>query len=151
MGKDNLEKVTDDLLSVLPLILRSIHRKMIKTTFTASGAEITPLHFRIMHLLSKTGKLEMAKIGKQLQIARPQMTHLIDKLVELNIVERQAGTSDRRTISISLTESGKKNLEKHKKLMRKNTLKALSAFSDEDVAALSAALASLKELFTKLE
>ena len=151
MGKDNLEKVTDDLLSVLPLILRSIHRKMIKTAFTASGTEITPLHFRIMHLLSKTGKLEMAKIGKQLQIARPQMTHLIDKLVELNIVERQAGTSDRRTISISLTESGKKNLEKHKKLMRKNTMKALSAFSDEDVAALSAALATLKELFTKLE
>ena len=96
MANRILDTVAEDLFSTLPLIGRSIRRKLLKTALTGFNEDIAPPHFEIMKLLDEAGTLHVAEIGERLQIARPQMTHLTDKLVELNIVERQMSMADRR-------------------------------------------------------
>ena len=59
-----------------------------------------------MRLLKENGTLHITEIGERLQLARAQMTHLIDKLVELGMVERQADSADRRVTNIVLTDKG---------------------------------------------
>jgi DNA-binding MarR family transcriptional regulator len=101
-----LNTVSRDLLSVSPLIFRLVRRKI----STASGKldlNITPLHFEIMHLLDEHGEMHVCEIGEKLQIARAQMTGLIDKLAALNIVERTVDAADRRTFIITLTAQGR--------------------------------------------
>ncbi|MFC1933284.1 MarR family winged helix-turn-helix transcriptional regulator [Chloroflexota bacterium] len=151
MKNSILHSVAEDLFSTLPLIGRSIRRKLLKTALTSFNEDITPAHFEIMKLLEEAGTLHVAEIGGRLQIAGPQMTHLMDKLVDLNIVERHTGTEDRRTINIMLTNKGKTILEEHDCHIRKATRETLSCLTDEELRDLSASLRTLRDIFSKLE
>jgi DNA-binding MarR family transcriptional regulator len=145
-----LNRVTEDLFSTMPLIGRSIHKKLLRTALTSFKVDIAPPHFEIMKLLEEAGTLHCAEIGERLQIARPQMTHLIDHLVELDIVERQPGTEDRRMINIMLTDKGKRIIKEHDSDIRNATKEMLACLTDEELESLSVSLRKLREIFSKL-
>lgn len=146
-----LESVTEDLLSIPPIIFREVRRKLLRTALVNIDVDISPVHFGIMKLLYETGTLHVAEIGERLQIARPQMTHLIDKLADLEIVERHADTTDRRMINIVLTDKGKTTFEEHDKSIRKAMRDTLSCFTDKELDDLSDSLRKLRDLLSKLQ
>ncbi len=149
--KSPLDSVTDELFSALPLIHRSIRRKLFKTAMVGFNKDITPPLFEIIKLLEESRSLHIAEIGERLQIARPQMTHLIDRLVEMEIVERQTSTEDRRIINVTLTGSGKKILKEHEAVIRRATTETLANLTLEDLETLSASLKTLREIFQRLK
>lgn len=151
MRSDTLDNVTEELFSIPPLIIRGIRRKLLKTALINIDVDISPLHFEIMKLLDEAGTLHVAEIGEKLQIARPQMTHLIDKLVDINIVERQTETTDRRMINIVLTNTGKTTIKEHDSNIRKAIKETLSCLTDEDLEDLSDSLRKLRDILSKLQ
>ena len=151
MDSEILDSVSEDLFSITPLIFRGVRRKLLKTALANIDVDISPLHFEIMKLLEEAETLRVAEIGERLQIARPQMTHLIDKLVDLNIVERQTGTADRRTINIVLTSKGRITLEEHDNCIRNAIKETLSSLTSEELEDLSASLRKLRDIFLKLQ
>lgn len=150
MRSNMLDKVVEDLFSVPPLIIRGIRRKLLKTAFANINGDISPLHFEIMKLLDEAGTLHVAEIGERLHIARPQMTHLIDKLVDLGIAERQTDTTDRRMINIVLTHKGKTTIRVHDSSIKNAIRETLSSLRDEELEDLSASLRKLQGIFSKL-
>ena len=151
MRSDILEKVSMDLLSVPPLIGRGIQRKLIKTTLADIDVHITPHHIEIIRLLEEEGTLHVAEIGERLQIAKAQMTQLIDKLVDLNIVERKTDIADRRTFNITLTGQGRKVIEEHKNSIMSAIREMMSSLTDEDLEDLSDSLRKLRSILLKLQ
>jgi DNA-binding MarR family transcriptional regulator len=151
MKNSILDRVAEDLFSIVPLIGRSIRKKLLKTALTSFEEDIEPPHFEIMKLLEEAGTLHCAEIGERLKIARPQTTHLIDKLVDLDIVERQTAIEDRRMINIMLTNKGKTLLEEHDSDIRNATRETLAYLTDEELQDLSASLRMLRDIFSKLE
>ncbi|MEE8419091.1 MAG: MarR family transcriptional regulator [Dehalococcoidales bacterium] len=152
MASENpLDNVADELFSTLPLIHRSIRRKLFRTALSGFNKDITPPHFEIMKLLQETGTLHVAEIGERLQIARPQMTHMIDKLVEMGFVERQPGNEDRRTLNITLNSQGKTVLSGQERHIRNAAKEALSNLPEETLRDLSASLRKLQEIFSQLK
>ena len=145
-----LDSVIEDLFSIPPLIFRGIRRKLLKTALVSIDVDISPLHFEIMKLLHEAGTLHVAEIGERLRIARPQMTHLIDKLVDVGIVERQTDTIDRRMINIVLTDKGKTTLKEHDSNIRKAMRETLSCLTDEELDDLSDSLRKLRDILSKL-
>jgi DNA-binding MarR family transcriptional regulator len=150
MRKDILDRVSKDLLSILPLMIRCIHKKLYKIAFSDKDISITHHHFAIMKMLAEERTLHITEIGKRLQIAKAQMTYLIDKLVDLNLVERQFNTSDRRTINVVLTDTGRIILEKHDLILRNAVKEILSCLTDEELVDLSVSLKKLRNIFSKL-
>ncbi|MBN2186921.1 MAG: MarR family transcriptional regulator [Dehalococcoidia bacterium] len=151
MQRDILERVAVDLLSLSPLIFRGIRRKLIKTALANIDVDITPLHFEIMAILKEAGTLHVAEIGERLQIARAQMTHLIDKLVDLSIVERKMDIADRRTINITLTAQGRVFLEEHKNRLMSTIVETMSCLTDEELEDLANMLRKLRDILSKLQ
>ncbi len=151
MRSDLLNRITADLLSVPPLIFRGIRRKLLKTALTNIDLDITPLHFEIMKLLHEVGTLHPAEIGERLLVARAQMTHLIDKLVDLGIAERQANTADRRKTNIILTSEGKVLFEEHDSNIKNAIKETLSHLTDEELESLSGSLGKLRDILSKLQ
>lgn len=145
-----LERVAIDLLSIPPLIFRQIRRKLIKTTLADIDAGITPHHFEIIRLLEKEGKLHVAEIGDRLQIARAQMTALIDKLVYLKLVERRTDVADRRTAIITLSTYGKEVWKEHRASIMDAIQETMGQLSDEDLKDLSDTLRKLQDILSKL-
>ena len=146
-----LDSVTEDLLSIPPLIFREIRRKLLRTALVNIDMDISPIHFGIMKLLYEARTLHVAEIGERLQIARPQMTHLIDRLVELGLAEREPGTEDRRMIYVTLTEEAETLIKEHEDELRKATMESLSSLTVGELEELSASLRTLREIFSKLE
>ncbi len=151
MRSDILERVAIDLLSIPPLIFRGIRRKLIKTTISDIDVDITPLHFEIMRELKESGTLHVAKIGEKLQIAKAQMTQLIDKLVDLNIVAREPDIDDRRTFNITLTVRGKTVLAEQKNRLISAVMETMSRLTDAELEDLSNSLRKLRGILSKLQ
>lgn len=146
-----IEEVADEMFSTLPLIHRSIRRKLIRSAIADMPKDISAPHFEILKLLQETGTLHVAEIGERLQIARPQMTHLIDKLVEMEFVERLTSPEDRRIFNISLKSKARKFMAEQEKHIRNATREALAGLPPEALRDLSASLRKLQEIFLLLK
>lgn len=150
MSSNQEEKYVEDLLTVPPLIFRSIRRKLIKSLPADTDFDISPIHFEIMALLREAGTLHVAEIGERLQIARAQMTRLLDKLVDSGIVKRQIDKSDRRMTNIKLTAKGRAFLEESDIKIKDAIKEALSCLDGKELQELSDSLSTLQKIFAKL-
>jgi len=150
MKKDLLDIVIGDLLAVPPLIRRGINRKVIKAAFAKVGEDISVPHFEIMRLLQETGTQHIAEIGEKLLIPKSQMTPLIDRLVGLQIVERQTDETDRRLTNIILTDKGKAILKEKDRTLRVNFRVKLSHLTDDELKELSISLRKLRVILSKI-
>ena len=151
MQKDISGKVAVDLLSIPPLIFRIIRRKLILTTLADIDVDIKFPHFEIMTVLKEEGTLHVAEIGEKLQIAKAQMTHLIDKLVELEMVDRNIDKNDRRTINIALNEKGSAFMKTHEKNVINAVREHISFLEEDELEALSLSLRTLRDTLLKLQ
>jgi DNA-binding MarR family transcriptional regulator len=151
MRDEILERTAKYLLSVSPLIFRGVRRKLLKAALNSMNVDISPLHFEIMRLVSEEGTFKITEIGERLQVARAQMTHLIDRLAEAGMVKRQADSADRRVTNIVPTDKGSAFLEEHGGYIWKATKELLSGLTDEELADLSASLERLREILSRLQ
>ncbi len=151
MQEDILGKVAVDLLSVPPLIFRFMRRKLKRTTLADIDTDIKLTHFEIMMVLKEEGVLHPAEIGEKLQIAKAQMTYLIDKLVDLDLVKRDTDSDDRRTLNIALTEKGRTLLEEHETCLINAVREIMSSLNDKELQALSDSLRNLRDTLFKLQ
>jgi len=150
MRSDKLGRVSVDLLAVTPLVNRLIRRKLLMTTLSDT-ADLKLLHFEIMHVLKDEGTMHPAKIGEKLLIAKAQMTHLIDKLVDLDFVKRELDSVDRRTFNITLTEQGKEVLSEQDNLVFCAVSDIMASLPETELETLSDALRSIRDILFKLQ
>jgi DNA-binding MarR family transcriptional regulator len=151
MRSNILKRVAEDLLSIPPLTFRGIRRRLIKTTLADIDVAITPLHFEIIRLLEEEGTIHVAEIGRRLQIAKAQMTQLIDKLVALNVIEKKIDIADRRTTNISLTDQGRIILEGQKTILMNAIRETMSCLTDKELEDLSYSLRKIRDILSKLQ
>lgn len=144
-----LDKVSTDLLTVSPLIHRGIRRKLAMTALAGANLPITPLQIEIIRLLAESGELPITRISEGLNITKAQMTHLIDRLGEMEMVERRTDTSDRRIVNIALTQKGKELICSHDLRLRAAARETLSCLSEEELKNLSASLESIHKILAK--
>jgi DNA-binding MarR family transcriptional regulator len=130
-----LERVSMDLMSIPPLVLRAVRKRITRTTL-----------FEIIRLLEEEGTLHPSDIGDRLQIAKAQMTKLIDRLVALNIVRCDIDQTDRRAHDIALTATARAMLRRHKKKTISAVREIMSSLSDEELENLSSCLRRLRDV-----
>lgn len=151
MGCDIPRKVAVDLISIPPLVFRIIRSKFINATLADINIDIKFLHMEIMTVLMEEGTLHPAEIGKRLQVAKAQMTHLIDKLVELELVERKEGADDRRTFNITLTDKGRSFIERQESIAANAVGEYIAELDESELETLTTSLRNLRDILYKLE
>ena len=151
MRSDILGEVAVDLLSIPPLVFRIIRKKLINVTLADIDVDIRFPHFEILMVLKEEGTLHPAEIGGKLLIAKAQMTHLLDKLVDLKLIEREMDSADRRTLNIALTEKGRKFLEIHESNIVNAVREYISCLEDGEIEDLSQSLRTLRDTLLKLQ
>ena len=143
MNDEILNDLVGDLLSITPLIRRTIQRKLVRTAFASIEHHISLPHLEIMRLLKEGGTQHIAELGEALQIPKPQMTHLIDRLEGLDIVVRQADPADRRIVNVSLTDHGRSIIDELDQVLKSSVRDKLSGLTGKEVEELSVSLRKL--------
>jgi len=144
MDKLKVDKIAENLITIHPLLYKSISKPMRTQT------SITPGGMFVMGSLTRHGTLSMSQIGKCLLMPKPHVTVIVDKLIDAGFVQRQNDPNDRRVINILLTEKGITNFESIKKSTVKNLKNKLSLLTDEDLEILSTASMQVREILLKI-
>lgn len=148
MKNSTIEHIIENLFYVLPLI----HKKLLKidTPKIELPINISQLHVAIMGMLKDEGPLPISEIARRLLIPKPQMTHMINNLVNSGIVEKKNDLKDRRITNIIITETGKATFCQIDEFLKNNVRKNLSYLSDNELDELSYLLTKLRELGSRL-
>lgn len=147
VDKQIIENISEDLIGVLPVI----HKKLINFLDEGTELELSHYHFAILGMLSKFRELPVSEIGRRLLISKPQMTALLDRLVELGLVRRNQVPEDRRIVKISLTPEGEKIMVQALVNLKKNMAVKLAELSEADLLAFAAALKTINEVGLKID
>jgi DNA-binding MarR family transcriptional regulator len=151
MRNEIIGKAAVDLLSIPHLIFRMIRRNFILSSFSDIDKDVKFPHIEIMALLKGEVNLRITDICDRLQIAKAQMTYLIDKLVELELVERKTDTEDRRILNISMTEKGRIFYNNREKDITNAVLEYMAVLSDKEIETLTDSLNNLRDILLKLQ
>jgi DNA-binding MarR family transcriptional regulator len=146
MKENEIDSVTTHLYYLLPLLQKKIYRPCRQ----AQRNIISPMQIRSMVLLREKGSITMTELANEMLIAKPQLTPIIDKLIDSDLVERKNEKDDRRIIKISLTPSGHELLQEHKAEMIEMLKKKIDFFDIKDLAALDKALDQVINIINKL-
>ena len=151
MKKERLDRVIDVMVRIPPIMHRKVHRTIFKATLDEMGREIAVHHLMIMKVLRESGVMHIKEISEITGIAKPQMTHSIDRLIDQGLVERQPDTEDRRRINIRLTGKGRDTLQRLDEILQDRMKERLSTLSDEELEGLARAFEYIAETFSKLQ
>lgn len=146
MGNKQVESIIESMFTIVPMLKKDFMKP-------ESGGEIdylSPSHYHILFFLEDVGIQPMTEIGKFLQVNKSNLTPLIQKLFDKQLVERIPDEKDRRYIRIGLTSAGVELLENHKKKMAEHLIKKLSVLNPEELVRLSESLLDVKLLLSKL-
>jgi DNA-binding MarR family transcriptional regulator len=124
------EKQQKTTLSIINL-QRALNNAM-KQTSLQEG--VTLQQATILRILQHEGTVPMSKIAEHLQVSRPNITGIIDRLEKKGLIEKSENNQDRRSTTIKITMKGQELQEKISQnyaTLIKTGLKTLSATQQE--------------------
>lgn len=139
-----IDQIADDLISIHPLLFKSISKPLRNQT------SITPGGMFILGTLKRNGTQSMSDISKCLSMPKPHVTVIVDKLIDEGYVLRQSDPKDRRIVNILLTEKGLTDFERIKLEISENLKLRLTALSQEQLEILSVASKQIKEILISI-
>lgn len=148
MKNKYIDEIFDELISVFPIFTKKIF-EISDNTIRNKG--IARAHVNLMRFLKIEGSCTMTELGKMLYVSKPNITVLVNKLVEFNMVKRMFDENDRRIIYIELTDIGHTSLEKHTEAMKIDFNKSMQKFSKADLTLLKETLNNMKIIVEKME
>lgn len=155
MCNNPVDALAENLLTFVPIMTKKIIKldtTQIKTLPYTAPIKILPLNqLVVLELLREEGSLSISRLCKKLTISRPQMTIVIDKLVDLDLVYRVHNEEDRRTIDINITEGGREYCLEILKIAKENLKNKLMSLSSEDLLMLLKSIEVIKSIFKKIE
>ena len=144
-ARAKMDQMLDDIFNVVPLF----HRTLLKPENPARNPMSSD--FKVMGILMRHGPLPMSKIGQWLGISKPNMTAIIDKLIEDGRVERRQDPKDRRVVEVSLTAEGKSYVQDCWKEAREQIKARLSTLAPEEIDTLYESLENIRVILSKLK
>jgi len=147
MENQDFDEIYNTLLSVFPPFFKRIHRlgeKLLKE----SG--ISKAHAQLLKCLMKAGTSTMSDLGNMLAVSKPNVTALVDKLVELNLVVRLLDEHDRRIVYIQLTNKGTLFMEEVIKSTKEDLKKSMQKLSEDDLQLLKVTMHNFKTISDKM-
>jgi len=108
--------------------------------------KVTPSQYNVLRILrgASPDALTCSAIGDRLVTPGPDVTRLVDRLVQRGLVERNRDTHDRRVVQVSITERGREILAALDELVDAQIGKLLAPLGERDLGRLVSLLAALR-------
>lgn len=146
LNNTNAEDIVRNLIELLPLF----QSKLIKPALKILRCSISPQQFHVIMVINEKKSINMTDLANEMMISKPQLTPIINKLIQKNYLVRKNSPEDRRVINISLTQLGKDMLKQRKDYLFRMTTQRISALQTAELAELNKAIITISQLINKL-
>lgn len=146
-NNNEVYEAAKDFLNLMPLFKNKVFKPLEKSM----SAALSHMQFHVLMQLHSKGTLTMSELASKMKISKQQLTPITDKLNELNYVERIHDDKDRRSVKISITQTGLDFLEENKKRVLEVVMTQLDTLSSEDFISFNEAIKTISQIVDKLE
>lgn len=147
--KDSDDKKLDDIADNLFQSFQ-FFRKMAQREMNHGVRRSDPSRL-VLAIVLKRGPLPTSEIAKRMDISRPYMTGLIDKLIKDGLVKRIPDENDRRIVNVVATEAGMDFFKAFRQRARESIKKSLSSLSSEEIGSFHRSMESIRAITSKLD
>lgn len=99
---NRVEQLTGDILA----FLGEIKHEYFKPAEQITRARLSPSQFHSLAILYRHGSLPMSELAGLLKMSKQQLTPVVTRLSDCQMVERGWDEQDRRVVRIQITEKG---------------------------------------------
>lgn len=146
MNEFKMDMIIQNFISVIPLF----KKKLIHENCGFDKNSLNHSHFQIMSVLKNNGKLPISEVAKQLFISTPNMTKLLNKLIDEDMIERIPDEKDRRIININLTDKGHEYLDSQFTQIKSALKDKFSSLPSDKLDKFNDSLITLKEVLNEI-
>jgi DNA-binding MarR family transcriptional regulator len=134
----------DDIMTVIPAMTR-----FLRAEIRHHGKPSLSLsQLRVLYFLQRKPQSSLSEVADYLDVTRPTMSGIVERLVQRGLVHRVENLDERRRIALTLTETGVTEMERVYGATLANLASRLEGLSDEELHQVMAGLSILSNLFT---
>lgn len=142
-----VDSIAQNIFTVMPLL-----RKRLLHMDAVQGEHGIPLsHVQVLSMLDETGSMSVSEISHRLGIAKPNITPLVDRLIECGYADRIRDTQDRRVVNVVILDEGRAKLVDIRASIGEHVQDWAQNLSAADFRELSEALQSLTRILTLVQ
>ena len=121
-------------------LLRRIFHPHLRPQHKPEELELTLGQLECLHAISRLEAPSMSDLSRELDLPPSSVTGIVDRLVTAGKVERRSDPDDRRVVRVVLTDRGRSDRNRHRRLRRKRLGGLLEKLTEEELNALREAL-----------
>ena len=140
-----LEHLYDMLFQAWPLM----RRRLLPSSAQQAEFGMPLSHVQVLVMLDHRGSLSITEISQSFGIAKPNITPLVDRLIEDGLVMRERNSADRRVVNVVICEKGRERLADIYRRLCDNLFDWTRTLSREDLASFNDALETIVRLLSK--
>ncbi len=138
------KELVEQLYTIVPSINHKFFHQIPK-------GGIPKQQLRLLHAIRHHDGKPMKFFSEDMNISKPNLTKLVDHLIEQGWVERGRSEEDRRIVILTTTEAGRNELSTHFNLMKEKTSLLFDVFSEKERKELLAHFMEIKRLMDKID
>ena len=146
MTAECVERIALGIFQAQPLM----KKRLAKLSAIQSEQGIPLSHVQVLAMLEEMGSMSVSEISKRFGIAKPNITPLVDRLVNAGLVDRVRSETDRRVVNIVILEEGRGRLRQIQNALNSHVASWKDVLSEEEFARLDRALIDIVEILGKI-
>lgn len=123
----NTDVVSRILAQLAPFA--ALQRRALARAGCLRAISSTQLH--VLFVLVSEGAMPMSRLADQLGVSLPNVTGIVDRMVERGYVERGRDLEDRRVVTVSASEAGRAAVEEIDMIRRRTIARVLEHLTPE--------------------
>ena len=135
------------ILATFPLFMHKVFHDF----RPASGAlDLNKTHMKALMIIYIEDNPYMTRVCYHMNMEKGSLTPVIDRLIQMNLVERRRNAGDRRKVNLHLTELGMSLVQANLHRAHRHILEKLKHLPEEEMQRFKNALLDLHEITLKL-
>ncbi|MBQ5769549.1 MAG: MarR family transcriptional regulator [Clostridia bacterium] len=144
---DNYEKLSWQILTVAPLLKKRLFRPDFE-----QGANQLPLSYaQVLATLNIEESMTVTEISERFDIAKPNITPLIDRMIEAGYVKRVRNSTDRRVVQVFILDKGREKVAEMVESLKETVQGWSKSITDEDMVRVTDAIDVICSILAKGE
>lgn len=141
-----IDNIAQNMFHALPLLKkRLLHMDLVQSEY---GIPLS--HVQVLFMLQDAGTMSVSEISRRLGIAKPNITPLVDRLLEAGLVDRQRDVSDRRVVNVVILPAGTEKLAAIRRTISEQLLAQVENLSTAEFKELCDSLESINRILSNL-
>ena len=93
--------------------------------------QISSTHLHVLYMLVSRGAMPMSRLADQLDVSLPNVTGIVERMVERGLVERLRPADDRRVVEVRITAAGREILDEIDTIKRQEMANVIGRLTPE--------------------